>query len=447
MSAILQDQNTATKDWYKQLFQTYQQGLNGHKNHPLAQFRLAAYQQLEAEAFPTRRDEDWKYSGAPVARMMDTHFQEASATQLTAADIAAFRIPNLEAATFVFINGVLQRELSEFDKVPAGVELLTVSAAIEDEEKRQWMEQQVAHAGGTEQNTFLALNRAFAQHGLYIEVSANAQVALPIHCLYLNTAGEQAHQSHPQMFIRSRKGSEFSVIESYQVADDSASYFTNTANWASVEGNARLHHYKLQFEGAQALQVNDTLVRQDRDSIYSSYALDLGGKVVRNNISTTLLNSNTETNYYGVYFGSKQQHIDNQTFIDHAVPHCQSNELYKGILTDYARGVFNGKVMVRQDAQKTNAFQQNSSLVLSPNAIMDAKPQLEIYADDVRCSHGATIGQLDEKSIFYLRSRGIPEAQARHLLQQAFVGEAIEAMPNDAVREWALGKLAAKFNA
>ena len=129
------------------------------------------------------------------------------------------------------------------------------------------------------------------------------------------------------------------------------------------------------------------------------------------------------------------------------MPHCQSNELYKGILTDYARGVFNGKVMVRQDAQKTNAFQQNSSLVLSPNAVMDAKPQLEIYADDVRCSHGATIGQLDEKSVFYLRSRGIPEAQARQLLQQAFVGEVVEEMPHDAIREWALQKLEDKFNA
>ena len=447
MSAILQDQNTATKDWYKQLFQTYRQHLNGHSNHPLAQFRLAAYEQLDGEAFPTRRDEDWKYSGAPVSRMLDTHFQEAPAVAFDAEAIAAFQIPNLDAATFVFVNGILQRELSDFDRIPEGVVLTTVATALEDDDKRQWMEQQVAHAGGTGRNTFLPLNRAFAQHGLYIEANANAQVDLPIHCLYLNTATEQAHQSNPQMFIRSNKGSNLSVIETYQATEDADTYFTNTANWVGVEGNARLHHYTLQFEGAQALQVNNTLVQQGRDSVYSSYRLDLGGKVVRNNLSTTLLNSNTETNYYGVYFGNKQQHIDNQTYIDHAVPHCQSNELYKGILADYARGVFNGKVMVRQDAQKTNAFQQNSSLVLSPNAIMDAKPQLEMYADDVRCSHGATIGQMDEKSIFYLRSRGIPEAQARHLLQQAFVAEVIEAMPNDAVREWALSKLAAKFNA
>lgn len=447
MSAILQDQDTPTKDWFRQLFQTYRQGLNGHASHPLAQFRLAAYEQLDTEAFPTRRDEDWKYSGAPIARMLENHFQLSTTTQIDQATIDSFRIPDLEAATFVFVNGVLQTDLAEFSKVPEGVSVLTVSAAMEDDAKRTWMKSQVSHAGGTAQNTFLPLNRAFAQNGLYIEVAANVQAAIPIHCLYLSTASEKAHLSHPQLFIRSNRGSELSVIESYQATEGAGAYFTNTANWISVEGNAHLHHYKLQLEGENALQVNNTLIRQERDSVYSSYALDLGGKVVRNNLSTTLLNSNTNTNYYGVYLGNNQQHIDNQTFIDHAVPHCESNELYKGILTDYARGVFNGKVMVRQDAQKTNAFQQNSSLVLSRNAIMDAKPQLEIYADDVRCSHGATIGQLDEKSVFYLRSRGIPEAKARQLLQQAFVGEVIEAMPNDVIRAWAMTKLIHKLGA
>lgn len=447
MSAILQDQDTATKGWFKQLFQTYKQGLNGHASHPLAQFRLAAYEQLDSEAFPTRRDEDWKYSGAPIGRILETHFQVNTDAKVDAATVDRFNIPGLEAATFVFVNGVLQQEWAEFSKVPEGVEVLTVSEAMEDDAKRSWMEDQVAQDGGTAQNTFLPLNRAFAQNGLYIEVAAKVQASTPIHCLYLNTATEQPHQSHPQMFIRSNKSSELTVIESHQATEDAGAYFSNTANWVSVEGNAHLHHYRLQLEGKDALQVNNTLVRQDRDSVYSAYGMDLGGKVVRNNLSTTLLNSNTNTNYYGVYLGNNQQHIDNQTFIDHAVPHCESNELYKGILTDYARGVFNGKVMVRQDAQKTNAFQQNSSLVLSRNAIMDAKPQLEIYADDVRCSHGATIGQLDEKSVFYLRSRGLPEEKARQLLQQAFVGEVIEEMPNDAIQDWAMAKLIDKLGA
>lgn len=444
MSAILQDQDTPTKGWYKQLFQTYRQGLNGHSEHPLAHFRMTAYQQLEEQAFPTRRDEDWKYSGAPIARMMENRFQEATPVTVDDKTLAAFQIPGLEAATFIFINGILQEELSA-KTLPAGVSVERLSTALEDDTKRNWITKQAEYAGGTEQNTFLPFNQAFAQHGLYIETERNAQVDLPIYCLYLSTTGAEPHFSHPQLFVRVRGGSQLSIIERYQATPATGSYFTNTANWFSVEDNAQCHHYKLQLENGQALQVHNTLVQQGRDSTYSNYSLDLGGKVVRNNLSTTLLDSNTQTNYYGVYLGNQQQHIDNQTFIDHAVPHCQSNELYKGILTDYARGVFNGKVMVRQDAQKTNAFQQNSSLVLSKNAIMDAKPQLEIFADDVRCSHGATIGQLDEKSVFFLRTRGLPEPQARQLLQQAFLGEVIEAMPNTAVQEYAMEMLVAKL--
>ena len=188
--------------------------MNVHSDHPQAQFRLAAFEQLDAAAFPTRRDEDWKYSGAPIARMLETHFQEAPQVQLEAETLESFRIPNLDAATFVFVNGVLQQQWSDFDQLPEGVQVVPVSQALEDEAKRQWMDSQLAHEGGTAQNTFLPLNRAFAQHGLYIEVAANVQADRPIYCLYLNTAAEQAHQSHPQLFVRSRTGSELTIIES-----------------------------------------------------------------------------------------------------------------------------------------------------------------------------------------------------------------------------------------
>lgn len=444
MSAILQDQDTATKDWYQQLFQTYRQSLNGQSEHPLAHFRMQGYEQFDKLAFPTRRDEDWKYSGAPIARMMENRYQQAKSTKVDAETLAAYQIPNLDVPTFVFVNGVLQEDLLPAN-LPAGVKIERLTEALQDNEKRAWIEEQAAQQSGTEQNTFLPLNQAFAQYGLYLETERNAQVETPLCFLHLSIAGEEAHFSHPQLFVRVRSGSQLSVIERYQATPATGSYFTNTANWFGVEDNAHCHHYKLQLENGQALNVHNTHVRQGRDSVYSNYSLDLGGKVVRNNLSTTLLDSNTNTNYYGVYLGNQQQHIDNQTFIDHAMPHCQSNELYKGILTDYARGVFNGKVMVRQDAQKTNAFQQNSSLVLSKNAIMDAKPQLEIFADDVKCSHGATIGQLDESSVFFLRTRGLSGDQARQLLQQAFLGEVIEAMPNKAVQAYAMEMLVAKL--
>jgi Fe-S cluster assembly protein SufD len=183
-----------------------------------------------------------------------------------------------------------------------------------------------------------------------------------------------------------------------------------------------------------------------RDSNYSHYAFDLGGGIVRNNLSVSLLDSNTESHLYGAFIGFKDQHIDNQTFIDHAMPHCQSNEMYKGILLDKARGVFNGKVLVRQDAQKTNAFQQSSSLVLSPTAVMDTKPQLEIFADDVKCSHGATIGHLDESSVFYLNSRGLSENQAKSLLKRAFISEVVDHIENEDFKDLAYERIEAKLN-
>lgn len=434
MSAVLHDQNTTTKDWFQNQFRIYEQALNGHADEPQAQFRKTAFAEFEGLNFPTRRDEDWKYSGSVIGRFLETDFQPAQAGQVSEAQVEALQFAGLEVTRIVFVNGVLDAGLSQLDNLPAGTQVQTVEEALQDETSRSWMEQQVAQAGGTGANTFLPLNRAFAQGGLLIQSERKAQVDRPIHILHISVPGETAHLTHPQLFVRAQGGSDLTIIESFHTLGE-GSYFTNVASWMDVESNARLSHYKIQLEGDEALQVNNAIVRQERDSTFSAYTADLGGKVVRNNLSTELLNSNTETNYYGIYLGTEGQHIDNQTFIDHAVPHCQSNELYKGILTDRARGVFNGKVLVRQDAQKTNAFQQNSSLVLSPNAVMDAKPQLEIFADDVRCSHGATIGQLDESSVFYLRTRGIPETQARQLLQLAFLGEVLDEMKIEAIAD------------
>jgi len=426
MSAVLQDQHTTTKDWLNDLFQVYEDGLNGHRDHPLAQFRRQAFRELQELDFPTRRDEDWKYTS--VAPMLKQPYQEGRPVAIDAKDLEGVVYPELNALQLVFTNGVLDPRHSDLDELPEGLHILPVSQAMEADDTRRWIEAQVEQEGGTGKNTFLPLNRAFAGQGLLLRAERHAAIERPVHLIYLSAPGADPHFAHPQLFVQAKTGSRLTLIESYRALEPDSSYFTNAAAWIEVAANARVDHYRLQRESRAAYQINNILVRQDRDSTYSSYVADLGGKLVRNNLSTTLLNSNTQTNYYGIYLANGKQHIDNQTFIDHAVPHCQSNELYKGILTDGARGVFNGKVMVRQDAQKTNAFQQNSSLVLSPRAVMDTKPQLEIYADDVRCSHGATIGQLDEAAVFYLRSRGIPGRQARNLLQQAFLREVVHFM-------------------
>lgn len=423
MSIISKDRDSNTKEWIKALFQTYEAGLNGQKDQPIAAFKKAAYDQLMAEQFPTRKDEDWKYTN--VSPILKQTYKFGSASNLSKAEFDKYLFDGLDAVVVAIVNGVLDTNLSAMENMPKGLSMMTVADALKDANLSSKIENLVAQKGGTDKNAFLRMNRAFAQHGYVIVSDKNAVVDKPIHFVHINTTTDDTYFTHPQMFMIGTKSSEFSVIESYHSTTDESVYFTNSVNYIDVEDNAHVHHYRLQFESKNAFQITSSIAIQGRDSIYSNYSVDLGGKIVRNNISTEHTGPGINTYYYGAYLGLDNQHIDNQTFIDHAVPHCESNELYKGILSDKARGVFNGKVLVRQDAQKTNAYQQNASLVLSDTAIMDAKPQLEIYADDVKCSHGATIGQLNQESIFYLKSRGLSEEGAKNLLQKAFIGDVV----------------------
>jgi len=443
MSIISKDRDANTKAWLDALFHSYEKGLNGLSSHPVSAFRKQAYQKLQTERFPTRKDEDWKYTN--VSPIIKAAYQQGTATKVSPAQLAAFDMEGLDAVRIVFVNGILDQELSKINDIPTGATLTDLKTAFQDEYQTELIHKLVNQKSGTAVNAFLPMNLAFSKYGFLIEAKKNAVVEKPFHFIHINTKGNDSHFAHPQIFINAEQHSHLTVIESYHTLDEEAVYFSNIANHIHVDKNAKVEHYKLQFESKSAYQICNTVVTQERDSEYSNYTVDLGGKIVRNNLSTELLDSNTQTNYYGVYLGLDKQHIDNQTFIDHAVPHCQSNELYKGILTDKARGVFNGKVLVRQDAQKTNAFQQNSSLVLSNNAVMDAKPQLEIYADDVKCSHGATIGQLDEKSIFYLKSRGLNDEAAKNLLQKAFLGEVVNEFRNETVKQHVLERIERKL--
>ena len=444
MSIISKDRDAKTMAWLEVLFNTYEKGLNGMRTHPISKFKKDAFVALQSERFPTRKDEDWKYTN--VSQILKNSFQQGTAEKISAEDLNDFIFPELDVVRIVFVNGIINKDLSTLDDIPSGAFLTSLTETLANEEKTAIVERLLSQKSGTDVNAFLPMNRAFAKNGFFLEFEKNVQVSKPFHFIYINTRGNESHFVHPQLFVETKQGSKGTIIESYHAMDNEAVYFNNAASYIHVAKNANLEHYRLQYESKSAFQINNTIVTQERDSVYSNYAVDLGGKMVRNNLSTELLDSGTQTNYYGVYLGLDKQHIDNQTFIDHAVPHCESNELYKGILTDKARGVFNGKVLVRQDAQKTNAFQQNSSLVLSNDAAMDAKPQLEIFADDVRCSHGATIGQLDENSIFYLKSRGLNDDQARNLLQKAFVGEVVNNFRIDSIKESVLNRIDDKLS-
>lgn len=396
----------------------------------LAALQDQAAAHLENMRFPTRRDEDWKYTS--VRQIVSQDWALGKAVALSSDEVEGAAIKGLDDIRFVFVNGQFVPTLSTpSSQWPKGLTIKSLAEALEGEDSTWLSAKLEAHA--QHENPFVVMNTAFGQNGWYMEVQKGAIIKKPVH-LMMFSSGEEAFVQFPQLWVHAQSGSEFSVMEHYLPKEGNMPHFTCAVSCLRLEANAHVHHYRLQRESEAAFQINFCEVEQERDSVYNSYATDLGGAIVRNNQNVLLEQSNTATHLNGIYLINGEQHVDNQTFMDHAVPHCNSNELYKGIVTGKARGVFNGKVLVRPDAQKTNAFQQNSTLLLSPDAVMDAKPQLEIFADDVRCSHGATIGQLDESAIFYLRTRGLPLRESRTLLQFAFLGEVTSNMPHEAVR-------------
>lgn len=446
MPTAVQDRYTDVKERFQHLFEAQHAQLNRQASHPYHQFRKEAMKRMEGLSFPSRRDEEWKYTS--VNRLLQPEYQLGTPADVSEGQLRPFLIEGLDAIRLVFINGAFREELSDIGKLPEGLAVMSLADALANAEYSGAMQRQLDSLMEGQQDPFMVLNAAFARHGLFIHVAKNAVIEKPVYLIHLAAPGNTpTFSSYLNIFVAGQS-SEVSFVEGlYELPGAEGTYFNNLVNRFRIKANAHVLHYRIQQEGREGFLVSNADVEQDGDSTFSSFAVDLGGRLVRNNLATTLNNPGTGTNFYGLYFANGEQHIDNHTFIDHAVPHCQSNELYKGILDGKARGVFNGKVLVRRDAQKTNAFQQNSSLVLSPTAQMDSKPQLEIFADDVRCSHGATIGQLDETAVFYLRTRGLPDAQARAILQHAFLEEVLGFMKLGPVKDFAEQLIHKKFKA
>ncbi len=433
MTTLTQDRFAEAKTHFSQLFNEEIADHNGQVriNSQMMQLRRNAMEALESLSFPTRRDEDFKYTN--FNRALKLPFKKVKSFELDTAKINAYRLDDIAPIQLVFVNGVWDAALSRMDDLPKGLFITSIEDALNMAEYKSWIVEQ--YAKETEGNAaFTALNLGLGEHGVFIHVAKNTTIEQPIQLLHLAATGDEPMIFSPQLFVQADASSQLHIIENYNSLNTSSDvYLSNGIARFKVADNAFVRHFRIQNESREAFKLTNTDVEQGRDSNYQGFTIDLGGRIVRNNISSEQQGSGANTNMYGVYLGNGDQHIDNQSFMDHASAHCTSNELYKGILTDKARGVFNGKVMVRKDSQKINAFQQNSSLVLTQTAVMDTKPQLEIYADDVRCSHGATIGQLDEKSVFYLRSRGLTDSAARAMLQHAFVLEVLENINNEAL--------------
>lgn len=416
---------------------------NGASATPIDQLHQFALKQFQTAQFPGRKHEDWKYT--PLRDLLNTNFTEI----MSSGNIDGKLTPHLrtlEATRIVFVNGQWQRHLS--DPLPTGVWFGTIQDATTNKPVTRFINSLIVHLESTVMSPFEALTSSLTNPGYCLIANPQVRPKQPIHFLHF-TEGKVGvpTQYHPYKMIAIGRQANVRIVESFISLNGEAVSLINAVNHILVEDNAQLEHYRMQNENHESFHINMTRVFQEKDSTYTSIAVELGGKMMRNNLEVIHKGTGIMSNLHGVFMGEGHQHLDTQSFIDHAQPHCASNELYKGVLTDHARGVFNGKIIVRADAQKTNAFQQNSTILLSPDAVMDSKPQLEIFADDVKCSHGATIGQLDESALFYLRSRGLNKAEASILLQQAFIGEVLEKSNDDSIKAYLQQKIETRHHA
>jgi Fe-S cluster assembly protein SufD len=373
-----------------------------------------------ALGFPTVRDEEWRFTN--VSPIASTEFRTSPPAIVTAADLAAVPYATL-SFRLVVINGRFSAELSQLIGLPKGVRAGSLAAAISDHS--DVVPRYFGQLGDFEARSFVAMNTAMTSDGAYVYVPDGVVLEQPLEILYVTAGGDAAEMSQARTLIVAGDRSQSRIIETY-VSLRGGTYFTNGVTEVFAGEGSILDHYKVQQESLEAYHVASIFVNAQRGATFSSHSFSLGGKIVRNDVVATLDGEGAEVTLNGLYLADGDRLVDNHTEIDHARAHCPSHEVYKGILGGKARAVFNGKIIVRQDAQKTNAKQTNRALLLSDNASINTKPQLEIFADDVKCTHGAAIGQLDEDAIFYLRARGLTYFEARDMLIHAFAGEILD---------------------
>ncbi|MBA3465920.1 MAG: Fe-S cluster assembly protein SufD [Gemmatimonadaceae bacterium] len=382
--------------------------------------RSAGIAQFEKAGFPTMKDEDWHFTSvAPIAA--STFHIAGEAPTVRPADIKRFTFAHPDWHTIVFVNGRYSADLSSFAGEDSGIRVGSLAEAIRTGKGRP--ERHVSRIAPPAENSFTALNAAFIGDGAFIEVPADISVKKTIHLVFVSAGADVV--SHPRNVIVAARHSYCSIVESY-VSLDESKYFTNAVTEVHVGEGARVDHYKLQRESSLAFHVGTIQVRQAATSKFNSFSFATGAALSRTNIYTTLDGEAAECTLNGLYLADGTQLVDHQTRIEHVQPNCPSREVYKGILDGRSHGVFNGKVYVHPEAQKTDGKQSNNNLLLSKTARVDTKPQLEIFADDVKCTHGATIGRLDDNAMFYLNSRGVGREKARMLLTYAFAADVLE---------------------
>jgi len=381
--------------------------------------KTKALQALEQMEIPTRKWEEWKYTR--LNTLVKESYQTGHSFEID--NIEPYLIPELDADVLVFLNGEYAPQLSRLDHM--GDDLIVKPLSELKENELSTFESYLGTVVDTQTDIFTAMNAAFLHQGTFIHIPPNTIAEYPVHILHLtHPQGQTTGIQHRNVFV-AETGSQAKIIESFHSVA-AGKTLRNAATEIYLHPNSKIEYVKLQQESRDASQIDHTSIHQKRDSHLEIYTVTFGGKIVRNNLHIGLHGQNSEAHLMGIYMLDGIQHVDNHTQVDHAVANCYSNELYKGIMHEQSTGVFNGRIHVYRDAQKTNAFQSNRNILLSDNANIFTKPQLEIYADDVKCSHGATTGRLDKDAMFYLRARGLKEEVAKKLLIQAFAAEVVE---------------------
>jgi len=392
----------------------------GARSHPwLDELREAAAARFEAVGYPDTKQEEWRFTNvAPIAK---TPFKLAHAPHdLVEVEAAVqFSFGKDAACELVFVNGHFAPDLSKIGKLPKGLAVKSLAKAIAEDD--QSVRGALARYADVEINPFVALNTSFVRDGAYLHLARSTTVVGPIHLLFVSTESAEPTVSHPRVLVIADDNVEAQIVESYVAT--SGVYFTNAVTEIVLGKDCRIDHCKLQQESPDAYHVATMQVHLDRSTNFVSHAATLGARLSRNDLNCTMAGEYAYAVLNGLVLLNDSQHCDNHTLLDHASPNCPSHELYKHVLKDKSSGVFKGKILVRQPAQKTDSKQTSKSLLLSDDAVMNSQPALEIYADDVKCTHGSTTGPVDEEMVFYLRSRGVGLEAARHLLTYAFAAD------------------------
>lgn len=386
--------------------------------------RAEAIKNFEQLGFPTTKLEDWKYTNMrSVLKNEYRLFSEIEDIPVNYSEIKKYMVHNIDSYNLVFINGVYSSYLSTTTHDEADVCVL--SSAMRHGKYQTVIENFYNKIADTKEH-FVALNTAYTQDGAYIHIPNNVILSRPIQITYFST-GDEKLISHPRNLVIVGDNAQARIIERHQTING-LDNFSNAVTEIHVGRNGHLDYYKIQNDDHAASLVDSTYSTQERDAVSSVHTFSFGGNITRNSLNFIQNGENCNSILKGITLGEDEQLIDHHTFVEHVSPNCESHELYRTVLNDYSKGVFNGKVLVDADAQKIDAFQQNNNILLSPNASVDTKPQLEIFADDVKCSHGCTVGQLDTEAMFYLKSRGIPEKEAKALMLFAFCADVLDSI-------------------